>query len=182
MLVSFSFLLELVTWNHIELRKQTRKCLGTVCITRNLKGEGQRTGENVQLSPPKPSFRLGKSLPCWHQKSVLWDSGLSRFGACSGQCPVCTGITHTWAPGARLTPDGSVPGGLGMSRLSAGSWLPLPSFLQTCGPGSWPSRWPPQDHSDNERKCGHQLPEGWGFRTAATSPPRCLPDQSPSPL
>ena len=49
-----------------------------------------------------------------------------------------------------------------MSRLSAGSWLPLPSFLQTCGPGSWPSRWHPQDHSDNERKCSHQLPEAGG--------------------
>ena len=31
--------------------------------------------------------------------------------------------------------------------------------------------WPPQDHSDNERKYGHQLTEGWELQTAATGHP-----------
>lgn len=60
-----------------------------------------------------------------------------------------------------------------MSRLSADSWLPLPNFVQTCCPGSWPSMWPPEDHSDNEGKCGHERRKagGSGLQLQVLPPP-----------
>lgn len=128
------------------------------------RGGGQRKEEDVQLSPSKHSFQLGKSLPCKTNKVSCGSRGSPDLGP-------RVQTSHTRAPGVRPTPHRTVPGGLGKSLLSADSWLPLPHFLQTCGPGSWPSTWPAQDHSDNERKYGHQLTEGWGFQTTAASPP-----------
>ena len=58
-----------------------------------------------------------------------------------------------------------------MSRLSADSWLPLANFLQTCCPWSWPSMWPPEDHSDNERKYGHERRKAGGSGLLLQVPP-----------
>ena len=71
-----------------------------------------------------------------------------------------------------------------MSRLSADSWLPLANFLQTCCPWSWPSMWPPEDHSDNERKYGHERRKAGGSGLPLQVPPPAprLPDRRPAPL
>lgn len=147
-----------------------------MCITRNLRageGRGQRKEVNIQLLPPKPYFQLGKSLRRGDSHSVscgIWGSPDLRLVGSAVLCvhtahgnPVCTHITHTHVC-PRRSPH--LPG------LSAASQLPLLGFLETWDPGSRPSTWPPQDHSDNERKCGHQLTEDWGFRLRlqATTP------------
>lgn len=83
--------------------------------------------EDVQLSPPQTLFQLeGPSFVDTNKVS------------CGSQAPqiYLAHITHT-SPGVCPTPHRTVPGGLGKSLLSADSWLPLPHFLQTCGPGSY---------------------------------------------
>ena len=117
------------------------------------------------------SYRLPNPLSNLESPSLVDTNKVSCGSRGSPDLGPHVQTSHTRAPGAHPTPHRTVPGGLGKSLLSADSWLPLHNFLQTCCPGSWPSTWPAQDHSDNERKYGHQLTEGWGFRTADTSPP-----------
>ena len=126
------------------------------------------------------SYRLPNPLSNLESPSLVDTNKVSCGSRGSPDLGPRVHTSHTRAPGAHPTPHRTVPGGLGKSLLSADSWLPLPNFLQTCCPGSWPSTWPAQDHSDNERKYGHQLTEGWGFRTADTSPP--LPPAWPEPF